>query len=401
MLSSFDYLKKSIKGKFIELLAAWHRAGRISQEKGEKFLASPYRILPHLPFALLPAGLHRLFTDWSFAKEKLYYITVRPVKLYFDSEMRRQWLLDMVIQGQKKHILTDEDAQTIRSQVDEPYIQKYLVSLVVHLMTLFVSEVTWVIVAGLYWLTHPEVPAMERTEVVGAIFLAFNVLPISPGSLVRGFYTVSLAIRERNFKDYNIALFLSFFKIVGYLAFPIQMAYRYPAMARFMAAHWATDAVHIVPVFGERGALFEHSIFCLFYNWPLTIRRKMQARAAFRENLPQRFWYIIPVSILVSIALAPFANHLKPAAVIAAILCGALTTIYCGSAPLLKRVSAAAVCGLLTAIFYTAIVMFIGHIPISKAIVPAMWLCFGIIVMSAIGAILTELSLHDVENKAG
>jgi len=54
------------------------------------------------------------------------------------------------------------------------------------------------------------------------------------------------------------------------------MTYRYPALARFMAAHWATDAVHIVPVFGERGALLEHWVFCLFYNWPLTIRRKMR-----------------------------------------------------------------------------------------------------------------------------
>jgi len=67
-----------------------------------------------------------------------------------------------------------------------------------------------------------------------------------------------LVIRERNIKDYNIALVLAFFKYVGYLAFPIQMAYRYPVLARFMAVHWATSAVHIVPVFGESGALLEH-----------------------------------------------------------------------------------------------------------------------------------------------
>lgn len=399
MLSSFDYLKKSMKGKFIELLVGWHRAGRISREKGEKLLASPYRILPHLPFMLLPAGLHRLFTDWRFAKEKLYYITIRPVKLYFDSEMRRQWLLDMVIQGQKKHILTDDDAQTIRSQVDEPYIQKYLKSLAVHVCTLPITQVVSVSIACIYWLMHRH---EENAWAVGLGIVAFfQVIPISPGSLARGLYVVYMVIKDRSFKDYNIAVFLGFFKYVGYLAFPIQMTYRYPAMARFMAAHWATDAVHIVPVFGERGALFEHFIFCIFYNWPLTIRRKMQARAAFRENLPQRFWHIIPVSVLVAIALVPFANHLKPAAVIAAILCGWLTTIYCGSAPLLKRVSAAAVCGLLTAIFYTAIVMFIGHIPISRAIIPAAWLCFGSTLVSAIGAILTELSLGDVENQAG
>jgi hypothetical protein len=95
-------------------------------------------------------------------------------------------------------------------------------------------------------------------------------------------YVVYLVIRERNFKDYNIAVFLGFFKYIGYLAFPIQMTHRYPALARFMAGHWATEAVHAVPVFGERGALLEHSVFNLFYNWPLTIRRRMQKRIEWR-----------------------------------------------------------------------------------------------------------------------
>ena len=116
-----------------------------------------------------------------------------------------------------------------------------------------------------YW-THPDMPEAEKAAAVAGILVLFQVIPVSPGSFCRGLYTTILAIRERNFKDYNIALFLSYFKYVGYLAFPIQMTYRYPAMARFMAAHWATDAVHIVPVFGERGALLEHWVFCLFYN---------------------------------------------------------------------------------------------------------------------------------------
>ena len=102
----------------------------------------------------------------------------------------------------------------------------------------------------------------------------FQIIPVSPGSLARGLYAVGIAIYDRSFKDYNIAVFLSFFKYIGYLGFPIQMTYHYPALARFMASHWATEAVHIVPVFGERGALLEHWVFCIFYNWPLTIRLK-------------------------------------------------------------------------------------------------------------------------------
>ena len=95
---------------------------------------------------------------------------------------------------------------------------------------------------------------------------------------MRGLYVLYLVIRERNFKDYNIAVFLGFFKYIGYLAFPIQMAYRYPTLARFMAVHWATGAVPAIPVFGEKGALLEHTVFCTFYNWPLTIRRRTRNR---------------------------------------------------------------------------------------------------------------------------
>jgi hypothetical protein len=401
ILTSAGYFKKAFSGRIIELLISWYRAGRISQEKTGKFLQQPWRILYHLPFLLLISpGLHRLLTDWQFAKEKFYYLTIRPLKLYFNAGFRRQWLCDMIRQGQIKHILTDEDAQTILSQIDEPFIQKYLVSLVVHLMTMFVSEITWVLVTGYYLLTHPDVPALERAEMVGAILLAFHILPISPGSIVRGIYTVSLAVRERNFKDYNIALFVSFFKIIGYLAFPIQMTYRYPVLARFMAAHWATDAVHTIPVFGERGALFEHSIFCLFYNWPLTIRRRMRARAVLREKLSRRYWHIIPIAVLTSVALMIFGRvHFKLAAAMLSFVCGMLTTAYCGRAVLLKRFLAAGAAGFLTAVLFSVLYNPLQDSDTVLYVIPTLWWCFSFTIISVIGAVLTELSLPDVENR--
>jgi hypothetical protein len=400
ILTSAGYFKRALKGRVIELLESWHRAGRISESRGELLLKHPWRILYHLPFLLLIfPSLHRLLTDWHFTKDKFYYLIVRPVKLYFDSALRKQWLLDMIQQGREKHILNDDDAGVILSQIDEPFIQKYLVSLVVHLMTLFISEITWVLVTGFYLLTHPDLSQLQRAEMVGAIFLAFNVLPISPGSLVRGFYTVSLAIRERNFKDYNIALFLSFFKIVGYLAFPIQMTYRYPALARFMAAHWATDAVHIVPVFGERGALFEHAIFCIFYNWPLTIRRRMQARASLREKLAVRYWHILPIAAAASMVLKFFVQwHFITAVILISLIGGAMTTIYCGRASLLKRFVASALTGLLTAILYTLLGVLLHSETTENVIISLLWRCFGFALTSVIGAILTEIFLPDAES---
>ena len=48
ILTSAEYFKKAFKGKFIELLENWHRAGRISQAKAEMLLRQPWRILYHL-----------------------------------------------------------------------------------------------------------------------------------------------------------------------------------------------------------------------------------------------------------------------------------------------------------------------------------------------------------------
>jgi hypothetical protein len=213
----------------------------------------------------------------------------------------------MISQGEHNRILTRDEAARINSQIREPYIQKYLKSLAVHLATLFVSETVFLTMAVVYVLSHPELSWQQATLRAGVIIGALNLLPISPGSLIRGFYVVGLMIKERNFKDYNIAFGVSFLKMLGYLAFPIQMAYRYPDLARFMAGHWATEAVHIVPVFGERGAWLEHFVFDAFYNYPLTIRRRIKQRAAGRAGLKPRLWHM-PLIVLAGASLLSGIN---------------------------------------------------------------------------------------------
>jgi hypothetical protein len=262
--------------RIAEKVIVWHRAGRVDSQRALKLQEQFLCFLVHLPLSILPAGLHRFLTDGRYAMEKLSYLIARPLRLYFNAQMREEWLRQMIEEGKKKHMLTDEDAEVILSHINEPFIQKYLKCLAVHVCTLPVTQIVSVTIAIIYVLLHPEMPRAEAWGIGIGIIALFQVVPISPGSFVRGLYVVYLVLRERNFRDYNIAVFLSFFKYVGYLAFPIQMTYHYPALARFMAAHWATAGVHIVPVFGERGALLEHGVFCLFYNWPLTIRRKMR-----------------------------------------------------------------------------------------------------------------------------
>lgn len=417
ILSSWDYLKRALGGRIYERLIGWHRAGRVSAERAMLIRRQPIRYLGHLPFSILPAGLHRFLTDGAVLKNNLYFLFVRPFKLYFNAPLREQWLRDMVQQGRKKNILSDEDAGTILSQLNEPYIQKYLVSLVVHLMTLPVTQVVSVAVAAYFYWTHPDMPQGERAAAVAGILVLFQVVPISPGSFCRGLYTTIVAIRDRNFKDYNIALFLSYFKYVGYLAFPIQMAYRYPALARFMASHWATDAVHIVPVFGERGALLERWVFCLCYNWPLTIRRRMVTISAHRTQQAARLWHV-PIAAILAAAIfisAHWGYHVHAGAVpvednfwfVRPLFClvffvpfasGWAVTRWAGGLSRGKRILAAAGTGLAAAILYSLAAFGMERTWEMEAVqvfVPMVWRCFVMTLFAAVGALVTEMTLKD------
>ena len=415
MLTSWDYLRRAFRGRATEKTIIWHRAGRIDGDGAIRVAESGWCFMEHLTLSILPVGLHRLLTDWEYAKERLHYLFVRPIRLYFNPELREQWLRDMVTEGQQKNILSDEDADIIISQVSEPFIQKYLKSLAVHICTLPVTQIVSVLVALIYVAMHPEMPRAQAWGIGLGIIALFQVVPISPGSLVRGFYVLYLVIREKNFKDYNIAVFLGFFKYIGYLAFPIQMAYRYPVLARFMAGHWANESVHIIPVFGESGALLEHWVFCLFYNWPLTIRRRIQKRVKLRTSMEKRYWHIGLCAVAAAwiFGIADFAYYrsvgdlpdLKAIwwlSVLVPLVCGAVVTLGCGGATLGKRFVSATVCGVAVAVFYTVLSAMLGHsggITAAKIVASCMWRIFVFSLFSLMGVIITELMLGDPELK--
>ncbi|MHC4221105.1 MAG: hypothetical protein ACYST9_01680 [Planctomycetota bacterium] len=409
ILKSPVYFKRTIEARMAETVIVWHRKGRVDADASLAVANSLVLFLLHKPFSILPAGLHRFMTDLSYAKSRLAYYIVRPIRLYFDASLREQWLKDMVTEGQKKHILSDEDSKVILSQVNEPFIQKYLKSLAVHVCTLPVTQIVSITIAAIYYFTHRDNPNAWAVG-LGIIGL-FQVVPISPGSLVRGFYVVYLVVKERNFKDYNIAVFLGFFKYIGYLAFPIQMAYHYPALARFMAGHWATEAVHIVPVFGERGALLEHWVFSLFYNWPLTIRRRMRKRAERRALMPARYWHIplyiagaagifavIDMSYCEAAARMPSLTNIWPLAILLPFLCGWGVTTAAGGLILWKRIVAASISGMLIGVLYTiATVMTCqanGFTP-GQIISGCIWRMFVFTIITTASAIITELRLPE------
>jgi hypothetical protein len=406
-----SYLWNALRARMAERTIHWHRAGRVDAERARLVASSFRHHFVHSLLAILPKGMHKFLSDGGYARERLHYVFVRPIRLYFDAALREQWLRDMVTEGRQKRIIREEDATAILSQVGEPFIQKYLKSLAVHVCTLPVTQIVSVLLAVLYVWTHPELPRAQAWATGVGIIALFQVTPVSPGSLTRGLYVLFLVIRERNFKDYNIAVFLGFFKYVGYLAFPIQMTYRYPTLARFMAAHWATEAVHTVPVFGEGGALLEHKVFGLFYNWPLTLRRRMRLRARLRSRQRPRDW---PVPVCALAVVAAFATaealHLRAAgtlptlreiwwlAAVLPLVCGAVVTLAAGGASLTRRLLAAVFCGVSVGVVSTAIT---AQFAAPNAAGPgalattAAWRVFAFGVLSPVGAILAELQLPE------
>jgi hypothetical protein len=422
ILRSPAYLKRAVVGKIYETLIDWHRKGRLGPCQTKAVLQGLRRFWLHLPLAILPAGLHRFLTDGQVFRARLHALFVWPFQLYFRPHLRRQWLLDMVQEGLKKHILSQDDADAILSQIDEPFIQKYLISLVVHLMTLPITQLVSGTVAAIYYFANPQMPPEQRTMAVGAILVLFQIVPISPGSFCRGLYTTYMAIHDRSFKDYNIALFLSYFKYVGYLAFPIQMAYRYPALARFMAAHWATNAVPVVPVFGERGALLEHWIFRLFYNWPLTIRRRMNQISQHRTDLPSRLWHTAAAGFAAAavMVLAHSWYHARTLSLPAQenfwflkpLLClglfvpasaGWITARFAGGLARSKRFAAAAAAGLTAAGVYTLAAFRLEQewnpSALPAFLLPFLWRAFVFTLTAVLGALTAEITEPSPELK--
>ncbi|HUX16223.1 MAG TPA: phosphatidylglycerophosphatase A, partial [Phycisphaerae bacterium] len=231
--------------------------------------------------ALLPAGAHRFLTDRRYAWDVFKYMAIRPIVLFFSRARREAWLREMVEEGRRDGMLKEEEAESILARIHEPYIQTYLLSLVVHLMTIPITQIVSVLL-GSYLAAKYGHDAVESGAIFGGTLLVFQVTPISPGSIVRGLYATGLAIWMRDWKNYSWAVCISYWKYIGYLGFPIQMVHSYPILARFMAARWATHGVGLVPVFGEHGALLEHGVFNTFFNAPISLRHR------WRELAPQR-----------------------------------------------------------------------------------------------------------------
>ena len=82
-------------------------------------------------------------------------------------------------------------------------------------------------------------------------------------------------------------------------------------------------------------------------------------------------------------------------AVIFPFVCGSIITYGCGGADLMRRVAAAAVCGVITALLYAAVsAPVIGsELGAGNIVSNCVWRIFIFTIFSSLGAIITELRM--------
>jgi len=270
------YMRRTARAAQAEVLADWCRDGAVGRRGIAHFLKYPtnfwcIRLFPGL--LPLPPKAFRFLTDWRYAWESLKDAVKYPIRFYRDAAFRVEWLTEEVNEGARQGMLTPDEQRHVLERVPDPFIQKYLKCVAVHVCTLPITQVISVVVAIWAALRYGQTWAEAWAYALG-VLAAFQFLPWSPGSLVRGTYVLYLMIRERNWRNYWLALIVSYWHYIGYLGFPLQMVKEFPTLARFMAGRWATKMAGIIPVFGEKGALLEHWVFDLFFNVPLSIRRR-------------------------------------------------------------------------------------------------------------------------------
>lgn len=199
--------------------------------------------------------------------------------MLFRPELRSARLMEEVQDGLNNGMLTAAEAERIRGQIHDPMLQTYLTCLAVHIAMLPITNLSVLAAAVWYSLTRNlSFAEGARWAALGLAF--FAVAPMSPGSLARGLFVLGVIWRRRSFRRLRIALAFSFWRYVGYMAFPLQMVGSFPALARYMAARWATHAVRCIPAYGRPGGLLEHRAFDLAFNLPLTLARWWRQRRA-------------------------------------------------------------------------------------------------------------------------
>ena len=177
-------------------------------------------------------------------------------------------------------MLSPAEAARIEVQIQDPFIQKYLRCLAVHVCTVPVTQVVMVLAGAavaVYGLVYRQLSWAESMGYAAAAAAGdpadADLARIDRSRRLRASHGARAGPAQLLDRRSGLVL-----HVIGYLAFPLQMVTQNPALARFMAGRWARRIANVVPVFGESGALLEHAVFDLFFNLPISMARGLRER---------------------------------------------------------------------------------------------------------------------------
>lgn len=275
----WPYLSRVLAASRAATLIKWHRKGRISDEAALLRVHQPLRFAAErILVGWLPAFLHRALTDHAHARRTVRMAVQFPIRFYRSATFRETWLRGEIIAATMKGILGQDEARKLDDDIADPSMRRYLKCLAIQLCasptTSLVSLSLALYVFLNYGGTWPQSLGMAAM-----VMASFAVLPMTPGSFVRGTWITATMIRERQYKEYRLVAFLSFWQYIGFISVPLQVVFRFPALSVLLLTQLARKAAHRVPVFGESGALLEHKVFDLVFNVPLSIMTRLRRRA--------------------------------------------------------------------------------------------------------------------------
>jgi hypothetical protein len=151
--------------------------------------------------------------------------------------------------------------------------------------------------------------------------------------------------------------------------------------------------------------LAEHAVFDLFYNRPLTLRRRMDARAKRRASIRPRRWHAplvaagawtliaqLPLWILIGREGGFSQNTIWWLMAAAAIIGGLATCRLAGGASTGSRIASGAICGLLISVFTGVLIHTSGAADVWETVKILLLPAFGCTLAALAATLILELN---------
>jgi hypothetical protein len=276
------YLKDVIEVQKSCDLLEWSEGQRITTKRAIALANStPKYLFEKVFLSWQPKNVHRLATDAEVRRQLVQNLVVNPARLCISREFRQEWLMDVIEQQLGRGVVTAEQVEIFREQIDDKRMQGFVRDLGVTVGLDAASKILYMalLVYGL---------SARDFWPLGIAILG----PISPSGIAREAYVLAQLIHElpHIIKNREGKLLLTRalgaasapWRIVGNAFVPLEMFAFYNDMSLLLGDYFVSKMVDAIPVFGGEGKLIENWAFQTAYNLPLSIRRVIT------EMMPKR-----------------------------------------------------------------------------------------------------------------